>query len=189
VTVPENSNFWSYKQACVIYALWTQCYGGNNSCLLCRFYDHNPVTGQRIRGQLPWPSLWTQRYRAKRRVQTQHAAVVLCSQTYDTELFKEAISVTWVRRVAQSVKCLATDWTTGLSRFDLWQRRKDGFPLAFVFRPALGPTQTPVQWVPGVISPGLKRGRGVTLTTHHHLVPSSRMKSYTSSPLKRLRDV
>jgi hypothetical protein len=44
------------------------------------------------------------------------------------------------------------------------------FPLASVSRPALGPTQPPLQWVPGVISPGVKRGRGVTLTAHH---PSS----------------
>jgi hypothetical protein len=28
-------------------------------------------------------------------------------------------------RVAQSVQCLATGWTTGRSRFDLQQRRKD----------------------------------------------------------------
>jgi hypothetical protein len=55
--------------------------------------------------------------------------------------------------------------------------------LASVSRPALGPTQSPVQWVPGVLSSGLKRGRGVTLTTHPHLVPMSRMsRSYTSSP-------
>jgi hypothetical protein len=34
--------------------------------------------------------------------------------------------------------------------------------------------------------PGAKRGRGVTLTTHPHLVPRSRMsRSYTSSPPKR----
>jgi hypothetical protein len=34
--------------------------------------------------------------------------------------------------------------------------------------------------------PGTKCGRGVTLTTHPHLVPRSRMsRSYTSSPLKR----
>jgi hypothetical protein len=48
-----------------------------------------------------------------------------------------------------------------------------------------GPTQPSVQWVPGVLSPGLKRGRGVTLTIHPHLVPKSRMsRSYTcSSPI------
>jgi hypothetical protein len=40
------------------------------------------------------------------------------------------------------------------------------FPLASVSRPALGPTQPPVQWVPGVLSPGVKRGWGVMLTTH-----------------------
>jgi hypothetical protein len=52
-----------------------------------------------------------------------------------------------------------------------------------VSRPALGSTQPPVQWVPGVLSPELKRGRGVTLTTHPHLVPRSRMsRSYISSP-------
>jgi hypothetical protein len=61
-------------------------------------------------------------------------------------------------------------------------RGKRIFPLASVSRPALGPTQPPVQWVPGVLSPGVKRGRGVTLTTHPHLVPRSRMsRSYTSS--------
>jgi hypothetical protein len=30
-----------------------------------------------------------------------------------------------------------------------------------VSRPALGPTQPPVQWATEVLSPGLKRGRGV----------------------------
>ena len=35
--------------------------------------------------------------------------------------------------------------------------------------PALGPTQPPVQCVPG-LSPGIKRGRGVTLTPHPLLV-------------------
>ena len=32
-------------------------------------------------------------------------------------------------------------------------------------RPALGPTQPPVQWVPG-FSPRVKSGRGVTLSPH-----------------------
>jgi hypothetical protein len=64
------------------------------------------------------------------------------------------------------------------------------FPLTSVSRPALGPTQPPVQWVPGVLSPGLKRGRGVTLTTHPCLVSRSIMsRSYISSSFKRLRCV
>jgi hypothetical protein len=61
--------------------------------------------------------------------------------------------------VAQAVQCLATDWTTGRSGFDPLQR-KEIFPLTSVSRPALRPTQPPVQWVPGVLSPGVKRGQG-----------------------------
>jgi hypothetical protein len=59
---------------------------------------------------------------------------------------------------------------------------KGCFPLASVSRLALGPTQPPVQWVPGVLSPGLKCSQGVTLTTHPHLVPRLRVsRSYSSS--------
>jgi hypothetical protein len=92
-------------------------------------------------------------------------------------------------------------WAGWLSQYSVWIR--DGrpndpssipgrgertFPLASVFRPALGPTQPPVQWVLEVISPGVKRGRGVTLTTHSILVPRSKMsRSYTYSPPRRLR--
>jgi hypothetical protein len=36
------------------------------------------------------------------------------------------------------------------------------FSYSLLSRSALGPTRPPVQWVPGVLSPGLKRGRGVT---------------------------
>jgi hypothetical protein len=39
-------------------------------------------------------------------------------------------------------------------------------PVASVSRPALEPTQPPVQQVLGILSPGPKCGRGVTLTTH-----------------------
>jgi hypothetical protein len=57
------------------------------------------------------------------------------------------------------------------------------FLIASLSRPALGPIQPPVQWVRGVLSPGLKRGRGVMLTTHPHLVPRSSMsRSYITSP-------
>jgi hypothetical protein len=71
---------------------------------------------------------------------------------------------------------------TGRPGFDPWPRQRI-FLLASESRPALGPIQPPVQWVPGVLSPGEKRGRGVMLTTHPHLVPRLRMsRSYTSSP-------
>jgi hypothetical protein len=42
----------------------------------------------------------------------------------------------------------------------------DFFPLASVSRPALGPTQPPVQWLPRFLSPWVKRGLSVMLTTH-----------------------
>jgi len=45
-------------------------------------------------------------------------------------------------------------------------------------RPSLGPTQPPVQWVPG-LSPGVKSDRGVTLTPHPLLVPWSRKSTAT----------
>jgi hypothetical protein len=77
---------------------------------------------------------------------------------------------------------MTTGWMIGRSGFDSRQGQRI-FPVASVSRPALGPTQPPVQRVPGVLSPVVKRGRGVTLTTHLHLIPRSRMsRSYTSSP-------
>jgi hypothetical protein len=54
--------------------------------------------------------------------------------------------------------------------------------LAFVLRPALGPTTHCTMGTRGPL-PGLKRCWGVELTTHPHLVPRSRMsRSYTSAP-------
>jgi hypothetical protein len=61
----------------------------------------------------------------------------------------------------------------GQSGFDPRQGQRT-FLLAPASRPTLGPTQPPIQWVPGVLPPGVKRGRGVTLTTHPHLVPRLR---------------
>jgi hypothetical protein len=57
------------------------------------------------------------------------------------------------------------------------------FPLSSVYRLAVGPTQPPIEWVPVALFPGLKRGRGVTLTIHPNVVPRSRMsRSYVSPP-------
>jgi len=42
-------------------------------------------------------------------------------------------------------------------------------------RPALGPTQPRIQWVPGALPLGVKPP-GVNLTSHLHLVPRSRMR-------------
>jgi hypothetical protein len=47
------------------------------------------------------------------------------------------------------------------------------FPLTSVSRPSPWLIQPPVQWVPGVLSPVVKRDWGVTLTTHPHLVSRS----------------
>jgi hypothetical protein len=79
----------------------------------------------------------------------------------------------------------------GLDDRGLIPDRGRGFFLqALASRPALGPTQSPIQWVPEVLSPGVNRGRGVTLTTHPHLVPRLSMsRSYTSSPLMCLHGV
>jgi hypothetical protein len=52
------------------------------------------------------------------------------------------------------------------------------FPVTSVSRPALEPTQPPVQWIERVLSPGLKRGRGVTLTTHPYLAHAALLLTY-----------
>jgi hypothetical protein len=95
--------------------------------------------------------------------------------------------ITWVRRAI----IYSFSWSSQPGdRGSIPGRGERIFLLVSVTWPALGPTQPPVQWVPGVLSPGVKRGRGVTLTTHPHLVLRSRMsRTDTSSPHKRLRSV
>jgi hypothetical protein len=75
---------------------------------------------------------------------------------------------------------LRTGWSG--NQGSIPDRGKRFLPRASVSRPTTEPTQPPVQWVPGFLSPGLKRVRGVMLTTHPHLVPRSWMsRSYISS--------
>jgi hypothetical protein len=65
-----------------------------------------------------------------------------------------------------------------LSELDDWgfgsQQGLGIFVFTTASKPALGPTQPPIQWVPGAISLVVKRG-GVRLTTHLQLVPRPRM--------------
>jgi hypothetical protein len=63
-----------------------------------------------------------------------------------------------------SLASVVSDYT--LDRGSIPGRGEMIFLLASVSRPALRLTQLPVQWVPGVLSPGVKHGRGVTLTIH-----------------------
>jgi hypothetical protein len=67
--------------------------------------------------------------------------------------------------VAQSVKCVTTDWTTGRPKFDPWQRRED---ISSSFYVQTGSEAHPASFPMGigVLSPGIKHGRVVTLTTH-----------------------
>jgi hypothetical protein len=80
---------------------------------------------------------------------------------FDTQSRGSSVSSVWLR--------------TGRPGFD--PRQRQIFILASASRPTLG------HRVPGALSPGARRGRVVTLTTHAHLMPKLSMsRSYTSSP-------
>jgi hypothetical protein len=76
--------------------------------------------------------------------------------------FIKNLIIETVGRVAQSVQWLATGCTVRGTN------PSGGEIFCICPRLALGPTQSPVQWVPGV-----KSGRGVTLTPPPLLVPWS----------------
>jgi hypothetical protein len=91
------------------------------------------------------------------------------------------IELTCVSRVAQSVQCPATGWITGRSRFDPRQRRKY-FSSSLCVQTSSVAHPASYTMGTGGLFPGVKCGRGVTLTTHPNLVPRSIMsRSYTSS--------
>jgi hypothetical protein len=60
------------------------------------------------------------------------------------------------------------DRTTGRSGFDPRQRHGD-FPSSFCVQTSSGAYLGASSMGIGALSPGLNRGRGVTLTTHPHL--------------------
>jgi hypothetical protein len=84
------------------------------------------------------------------------------------------INILYGARIAQSVERLGTGWS-------LTPCRIENFHFSTSFRLVLGSTQPPIQWVPGAISPGVKRqGR----EADHSLPASAEVKkiwTYTST--------
>jgi hypothetical protein len=70
-----------------------------------------------------------------------------------------------------------------ISRQEQW---RDSFPTAS--RPALGPTQLPVYWVPGSISLGTKRPKREVKHSPPSSAEDKNAWSYTSTPPLRLHD-
>jgi hypothetical protein len=92
--------------------------------------------------------------------------------------------VVYIQEQGSSVS-IVSDYRLDWSGFDPRQGQRI-LLLTSVSRPALRPTQPPVQCAPGGPFTGAKHGRGVTLTTNPHLTPRSRMsRSYSCSPPKR----
>jgi hypothetical protein len=56
----------------------------------------------------------------------------------------------YIIRIAQLLYRQAMGWT---ARFESWQGQEI-FPFSIASRPALGPAQSPIQWVPGALSLG-----------------------------------
>jgi hypothetical protein len=101
-------------------------------------------------------------------------------------LEKLHITVRYVSPIAQAVKCLATAWTTGRSKFDPRQRRKDS---SSSLRVQIGSGAHPASCTMGTGGPfpGTKARPGRDADRSPNLVQSSRMsRSYICSPPKRL---
>jgi hypothetical protein len=84
------------------------------------------------------------------------------------------IAGSWCRSVRNM--CLITDWTTGVR--PPAEAKDFSSSLCVQTSPEAHPASYPVGT--GALFLGVKRGRGVTLTTHRHLVP--RLNEYESPP-------
>jgi hypothetical protein len=92
----------------------------------------------------------------------------------------------YVSRVAQSVQCLTTDWTAGVRS----PTEAQDLSSNICIQTGSGAHPTSYTMGTGGSFPGVKRGRGVMLTTHPLLVPRLRKsRSYTSCHPKRLHGV
>jgi hypothetical protein len=80
--------------------------------------------------------------------------------------------------VAQSVQWLGY----GLDDRVWFQARAGILFFATAFRPALGPTQPPIQWVPGALSLGVKRPRREADHSSTSIAEVKNARTYTSTP-------
>jgi hypothetical protein len=139
-------------------------------------------------------------YKAELVVYTGHVAFTIaklhgrvCS-TVENFLGKRLLG-TQRKRWKRTLRLMLSKYGSGVAQW-VWlqtgrpgfnpRHRKRIFPLASVSRLALRPTQPLSNGHRGVLSPGVKCGRGVTLTTHSHLVPRWKSRSYNTSPPCRL---
>jgi hypothetical protein len=83
-----------------------------------------------------------------------HLNVYLCPSYRSSHTWRRenALHGNWLSRYSDQV----TGWPTDEARFSSRQGQEI-FLFSITSRPALGPTQAPVRWVPGALSPVLKR--------------------------------
>jgi hypothetical protein len=75
-------------------------------------------------------------------------------------------------------------WTIGVLGFDS-QRELGIFLFTTASRPALGPTQPPIQWVPGALFLGVKRpGREADHSPPYSAEIKERVELYLNSPIR-----